>query len=194
MTTSREDIYRTFVAIELPRELRARIIEHTTELRRAFPDVRASWVREQNLHLTLKFLGDVSIPDIPKLSAAVDAATRSIKSFELIVSGCGAFPTHGQPKVLWVGTQAAGLLDLRSSLERECERLGFAREERSFHPHLTIARLRSTNGARSLARLHIERGFDSYPVKVTEASVIRSELLSEGSRYTTLDRHRLVTS
>lgn len=183
--------YRTFIAIELPRELRARILEHTTELRRAFPDVRASWVREQNLHLTLKFLGDVSIADISKLSAAVDAATRSIKSFELTVSGCGAFPTHGQPKVLWIGTQASGLLELNAAIECECERAGFAREQRPFRPHLTIARLRSTKGARSLAHLDIERGFDSYLVKVAEVSVIRSELTSGGSRYTVLASHAL---
>ena len=191
--TAREDIYRTFVAIELPRELRARIIEHTAELRREFPDVRARWVREQNLHLTLKFFGDVPVADIQTLSAAVGVATRLIKPFELTVSGCGAFPPRGQPKVLWIGIDddPGGLSTLHEVLERECERPGHAREQRPFRPHLTIARLRSTKDARSLGHLHTERGFDSHPVRVTEILIMRSELGSDGSRYTVLANHAL---
>lgn len=186
--------YRTFIAIELPRDLRARIAEHVERLREELPDVRASWVREENLHLTLKFLGDMPVADIPKLSLAVEAAVHAISPFEFVVGGCGAFPPHGQPKVLWIGINDAsgGLGKLHKALERECERLGFAREARPFSPHLTIARLRSAKSARELARVHIERGFDSYPVKVTEVLVMRSELSSEGSRYSALAHHQLV--
>src|SRR5437588_2884593 len=99
--------YRTFIAIEIPADIRRRIKEHIDQLRAAFPDVRASWTREDNLHLTLKFLGDVAVARIPALSDAVAAAAHEINPFDLIVSGCGAFPPHGRPKVLWLGVHDA---------------------------------------------------------------------------------------
>src|SRR5205807_9875303 len=106
---------------------RARIVEHIDHLRRELPDVRASWIREENLHLTLKFLGDVPVADVRKLSLAVEAATHAASPFELAVSGCGAFPPHGQPKVLWIGLNDASgeLSTLHETLERECESVGF---------------------------------------------------------------------
>src|SRR2546421_13108411 len=99
--------YRTFIAIEIPAEIRRRIKEHIDQLRAAFPDVRASWTREDNLHLTLKFLGEVPVARIPALSDAVTEAAHEINPFGLIVSGCGTFPPHGRPKVLWIGVHAA---------------------------------------------------------------------------------------
>src|SRR2546421_9354722 len=104
--------YRTFIAIEIPAEIRRRIKEHIDQLRAAFPDVRASWTREDNLHLTLKFLGEVPVARIPALSDAVTEAAHEINPFDLIVSGCGTFPPRGRPKVLWIGvhTESAGIL------------------------------------------------------------------------------------
>src|SRR5207249_1952052 len=99
----REEVYRTFIAIELTSDIRARITRHIERLRRELPEVRASWLREDNLHLTLKFLGDVSVADIPKLSAATDSAARVVDSFDLTISACGSFPPLGQAKVLWIG-------------------------------------------------------------------------------------------
>ena len=187
------DSYRTFIAIELPRDLRARIVTHIDHLRRELPDVRASWTREENLHLTLKFLGDVPVADIEKLSLAVEAATHAASPFELAVSGCGAFPPHGQPKVLWIGITEASeeLTKLHEAIERECERAGFAREARPFHPHLTIARLRSSKGARRLAQFHGSLGFAPQSFTVSELIVFRSELRSEGSKHTAISRHKL---
>src|SRR5205807_1053292 len=90
--------YRIFIAIEIPADIRRRIKEHIEQLRAACPDVRASWTREDNLHLTLKFLGDVPIARIPTLSNAVAEAAHEINPFDLTVSGCGTFPPHGRPK------------------------------------------------------------------------------------------------
>jgi len=104
------DTYRTFVAIELPRALRAKLIEHIAQLRRELPDARASWSREQSLHLTLKFLGNIPVSEIPKLSDAIARAISGIKPFELTIAGCGAFPPRGRPNVLWIGARSAGIL------------------------------------------------------------------------------------
>lgn len=202
------DSYRIFIAIELPPDLRARISQHIDGLRRELPEVRASWTREENLHLTLKFLGDVPVADIPKISSGVEAAAQTFNRFELVVSGCGAFPPHGQPKVLWIGTEpgvqggvptratrlgykTSSLPTLHNALEDECSAIGFPREVRAFHPHLTIARLRSAKSARRLAELHTQLGFSPQSFTVSEVVVFRSKLRSQGAQHTALSQHAL---
>jgi 2'-5' RNA ligase len=113
--------------------------------------------------------------------------------FEFELEAVGSFPKQGPPKVLWIGiVDALGKLsELYSRLEEECAREGFAKEPRAFHPHLTVARLRKPHGARTLAAAHKELGFQSLTVPVAELLVIRSELSSQGSRYTVVSRHEL---
>ena len=210
------DTLRTFIATEIPAPIRRRIKEHIDQLRTAFPDVRASWTREDNLHLTLKFLGDVPVSRIPALSDAVAEAAHTIEPIDLIVSGCGTFPPHGRPKVLWVGLRegTAGILPASSSLdagsadvpyassehaltalhaavEDACAAAGFERELRPYHPHLTIARLRDSKGSRALAEQHKELGFPPQTFTVSELVVFRSELSSQGSKHSALSRHEL---
>lgn len=193
--------YRTFVAIEIPPDIRRRIKEHIDQLRVVFPDVRASWTREDNLHLTLKFLGNVPVASIPALSNAVAEAAHKIKPFDLIISGCGTFPPHGRPKVLWIGcvdpsasslsASPLALSSLHAALEDSCAAAGFEREPRSFHPHLTIARLRESKGSRALAEHHKQLGFPAQTFTVSELVVFRSELSNKGSKHTALARHEL---
>ena len=186
------DSFRTFIAIELPPDVRSRVTQHIARLRQEQPNVRASWCRENNLHLTLRFLGNVPVADIPKISAAVERATKSVSSFPLTFSGCGTFPPHGRPSVLWIGTQAAGLQVLHAAVEKELAEAGFACESRPFHPHLTVARLREAEGARSLAELHKNLEFTPVAFDVSEVVVFRSELLREGSMHTAISRHELL--
>lgn len=186
------DTFRTFIAIELPAGVRARVAQHIATLRHELPDARASWSREDNLHLTLKFLGDVSVADIPRASDAVASATKSVSSFELTFSGCGTFPPHGRPSVLWLGTQASGLPILHAAIENGLADAGFPRESRPFRPHLTIARLRQSQGARQLAELHKSLGFPPIQLDVSEVVVFKSELLKDGAKHTAISRHGLV--
>ena len=198
------DTFRTFIAIELTGEVRARVAQHIASLRHELPDVRASWSREDNLHLTLKFLGNVSVADIARVSDAVASATKSVSSFELTFSGCGTFPPHGRPSVLWLGAGSAILpassaqlpgpseLDrLYSSIENGLADIGFPRESRPFRPHLTIARLRQSQGARQLAELHKSLGFRPIKFDVSEVVVFKSELLKDGAKHTAISRHLL---
>ena len=99
------DTWRVFIAVELPPEVRARLAQHVDSLRKAIPDVRASWARQENLHLTLKFLGEVPIAKVEVLSVSAGAAARASDHFDLVVGGCGAFPPHGNPRVLWIGIE-----------------------------------------------------------------------------------------
>jgi 2'-5' RNA ligase len=143
-STEIANTWRVFVAIELPVAVRRKLTEHIDRLRDSIPNARASWVRDENLHLTLKFLGDIPFTNVEKLSAAASIATTTASPFEVNVEGCGAFPPRGQPRVLWIGIDdpSGQLALLRTALEAECARAGFPRDERPFHPHLTIARIR----------------------------------------------------
>jgi 2'-5' RNA ligase len=186
-----EESWRLFVAIELPASLRSGVRDHVGSLRDAVPDARASWAREENLHLTLKFFGDTPVSKVEALSQAVERAAAQVAPFSAIVGGCGAFPPRGQPRVLWIGIEdpTGSLMKLYRSLEDECAHAGFRREERSFNPHLTVARLRQPHGARRLAEVHQQMGFNPVSLNVRDTCLIRSELRSEGSRYTVIARH-----
>jgi len=185
------DSYRAFIAIELPADTRRQVKKHIENLRAALPDVRASWTREDNLHLTLKFLGDTPIEKIDSLSRALQAAANRVARFEMIIKGPGAFPSSGKPNVLWIGIEdsSGNLHKLQEALEDSCAEAGFPRDARAFHPHLTIARLRHPHGARRLAELHKKTDFDPMTVRVEDVCLIRSELSSQGSRYTVIARH-----
>ncbi len=185
------EMWRVFVAIELPHNVRARLAEHIDNLRSSMPEVRASWSREDNLHLTLKFLGDIPVASVEQLSEAASITATKVGPFEIVVEGCGAFPPRGQPRVLWIGIDdpSGELSELNRTLEDQCAKAGFAREPRDFHPHLTIARIRKPQGSRRLAAMHKEIGFNREIVRVLEMLVIRSELRSEGSKYTVISRH-----
>lgn len=184
---------RLFCAIELSAEVRARAVEHIARLRSQMPDVRASWEREEKLHLTLKFFGDVAQASTPALSQAIELAAKRAAPLTLTIADAGAFPPHGNPRVLWLGVHdsSGSLARLQQILEDECAAADFKREARPFHPHLTIARLRQPAGARALAELHRELGFEAMELTVNEIVLMRSELGPKGSCYTALAHHGL---
>ena len=191
MPTEISNKWRVFVAIELPAPVRQKLIEHIDRLRSTMPEVRASWSREENLHLTLKFLGDVPLTNVEGLALAAQRAATKVEPFEMTVGGCGAFPPKGHPRVLWIGIEdpSGQLAFLHAALEDDCAKAGFPHEERSFHPHLTIARIRKPHDSRLLAAAHKDMGYERETVRASELIVIRSELRSEGSNHTIISRH-----
>ena len=160
-----------------------------THLQSLAGNARASWNRIDNLHLTLKFLGDTPAHRVEALSLAACRAAKTLNPFQVVVGGCGLFPPHGAPRVLWIGVEDPqdGLGKLYSALETECHAAGFARDLRPFHAHITIARLRHPDSSsRNLARLHRESPLESGKFTVNELVVMRSILERSGSRYLTL--------
>ena len=166
------------------------MVKHIERLRQLVPHAHASWSRETNIHLTIKFLGNVDVDRVPSVSAAASRAVKDIQPFPISISETGSFPKGGTPRVLWIGIQdpTESLGVLHSNLERECDAEGFPKEDRSFHPHLTIARIRNPAGARELAQTHKRLQFEPVEVVVSGLVVISSELSSKGSRYTPLSR------
>jgi 2'-5' RNA ligase len=189
----KETYWRTFCAIELPAELSSRAASHITRLRTEVPQISASWNRDGKFHITLKFLGEIPQRQVKDVSEAADRAVGEIAPFKIIVEQAGVFPKHGPPRILWIGiTDSEGKLQrLQARLDDECAKQGFAKEDRPFHPHLTLARLRRPEGARTLALKHKELGFEPVVVNVSELLVFRSELGQEGSKYTVISRHSL---
>jgi 2'-5' RNA ligase len=188
-----QETWRVFCAVAIPDEVRALIARHTSQLKQGVPDAQASWTPEENIHLTLKFLGETPQTRVQELSAAVSRATVGIEPFKVSVEETGAFPTHGPPRVLWIGINdpEGKLQRLYTSLEEECAKAGFPKETRGLHPHLTIARLRKLQHARTLASVHKQMLFGPVSVDVSELLVIRSELGRNGSKYSVFSRHPL---
>lgn len=185
--------WRTFCAVELPDHVRQRLHDHIRGLRETVPDAAASWTRVENIHLTLKFFGNVVVDRIPSISDAVSRAAKEFSSFQIGVGGTGVFPKPSRAQVLWIGVSdpSGKLVSLQRQLESECTTEGFEKEDRAYRPHLTIARIRRPEGARQLAEAHRGMEFEPAEIQVKEVIVFRSELSSKGSRYTAISRHTL---
>ncbi len=188
-----KNAWRVFCAIELPEAVRMRVMQHIARLREAVPTAQASWSRDTKLHLTLKFLGEVPQDSVQSFSMAASRAVEGFAPFKILLEQTGIFPKHGSPRVLWLGINDPDgkLGDLQSHLEDESAHAGFGKEDRQFSPHLTVARLRKPQHARTLASAHKQLVFEPAEITVSELLVIRSELNSEGSKYTVISRHPL---
>ncbi len=137
--------------------------EHIRQLREAVPDAAASWTRVENIHLTLKFFGNVDVDRIPAISAAASRAVKEFSPFQIGIGGTGVFPKPSRAQVLWIGVSdpSGKLVELcNERLENECAAEGFEKEDRAYRPHLTIARLRKPEGARQLADAHLQMKFE----------------------------------
>ena len=183
---SQRSEWRVFCAVELPAEVRARLEDHVRRLREKVPDAAASWSRVENIHLTLKFFGNVEVKRIEKVSAAAERAVKEFSTFQIGVGGTGVFPRASRPQVLWIGvTDPSGQLTaLQKKFENECAAEGFPKEDRAYKPHLTIARLRKPEV--SLADAHLKMQFEPIQVAIKDLVVFRSELSPKGSKYTVI--------
>ena len=190
MTFERERI-RSFIAIELPREIKYELAQLGSNLMDArHPFVK--WVDFENVHLTLKFLGNVPGNQITEITEAMKEAVYGISPFRLEVSGLGAFPEMAQPRVIWVGIsgETGKLLDLQQRVDSKLVPLGFARENQSFVPHLTLARVRdnaSLGDRKDLGQLLTSTKFESRcHITVNSINLMKSQLRPEGPVYSRL--------
>lgn len=182
---------RSFVAIELPEEAKKGLARLRKQLERDEHRF-VKWVDPGGIHLTLKFLGNIPSKRVAEITEAMGKAVQGISPFRLEISGLGAFPSLKQARVLWVGI--GGELDQLSTLQQNIDSvlaaLGFAREERPFVPHLTLARVRegaSLPERRSFGELVGSAAFeDKYPIEVEAVRLMRSQLTPAGALYTCL--------
>lgn len=183
---------RSFLAIELPEALRNRIGEVQKELKSTKADVR--WVRPEQIHLTLKFFGNIEAPQIELITQAIEEEVRITQAAPIEVQGMGAFPSLNHPKVIWVGIKDEKkiLIPLQQRLEQRLQRIGFELENRTFRPHLTLGRVRSNRGREELVRRmerHKEEGFGFFLLE--RVVLFKSDLTPQGPIYTALRELRL---
>jgi RNA 2',3'-cyclic 3'-phosphodiesterase len=183
---------RLFVAVHLTDEIRERLASAQDRLRRAQADV--SWVKPGNLHITLKFLGEVEPKRLDRIRPALAEVAQGVAAFSLEVAGMGAFGGR-IPRVVWVGVQAGSgqLAELARRVENGLGGIGFPKEKRGFTAHFTLGRVRSPRNVESLlARLREEQAAGFGMASVGWFSLMQSELNPSGSIYTELDRFSFV--
>ncbi|RMG55221.1 MAG: RNA 2',3'-cyclic phosphodiesterase [Acidobacteria bacterium] len=178
---------RSFICIELPERLRHRIGEIQAELKTYAAHV--SWVRPQNIHLTLKFLGHIEPHRIPEILGAIRPMVTRHPPFTLVPEGRGVFPHTRSPRVFWLGIRDdSGVLSaLQEEIERTLEPLGFPREKRPFTPHLTIGRVRLYRKPKDLTPKFLALEFSEPAFEVDHITLMRSDLKPTGAIYTPLD-------
>ncbi|MHB1843433.1 MAG: RNA 2',3'-cyclic phosphodiesterase [Deltaproteobacteria bacterium] len=188
-----EPTIRAFVALALPPPLRRFVAAISRRLSEspACRSVRARFLPEEGLHVTLKFLGRVETGRLPAIRAALSEAARLQAPLRLTLHGVGCFPDPARPKVLWIGlggdVQALG--GLAGEVDKRLLPLGFRPEDRAFNPHLTLCRLASTQGARDLAAaLFALEEEISGELRGDELVLFRSETLPDGARHVPLFR------
>ncbi|GAB4528041.1 MAG: RNA 2',3'-cyclic phosphodiesterase [Anaerolineales bacterium] len=184
-------VIRAFIAIDLASDVVKHLARVTEDLQARISPHLVRWSSPENIHLTLKFLGDVSVQNLPLLKDALRAEAASRSLFDLSVGGLGAFPKVNQPRVIWVGVEAPDdLSSLQRAIENQMERLGYERQARPFAAHLTLGRVSRNVEARELRQVaqvlqEYKLGFLGVS-RVTAVHLYRSDLTPDGAIYTRL--------
>lgn len=188
---------RLFVAVEVCPEVRKKLLEIQEEFQRTSLFLnKAKWVKPENLHLTLKFLGEVSQENLNTLRSALIKSIQGVKSFEIEIQGLGCFPQVKSVRLLWAGvSQGAGQLKkLAEEVEKNTASAGFAPSDKTFSPHLTLARFPSYSEKRMSQHLsNFSKKISSYnslsfgKTTVSKIDLIESVLSASGPHYTALE-------
>lgn len=183
---------RLFIAFDAPQEVKLEAAAIQDKLRQAQADV--SWERREKLHCTVKFLGDTASDIVPSIEVALSQIGQTTPPFTVRYRGTGCFPGKRDPRILWLGIENPdGRLDLLfMHIERAMFNLGFTREDRRFHPHVTLGRVRSRRNQGNLLEMLETVTFDSAIFKVDEIMLMKSDLKHTGSAYTRIKSVRLV--
>lgn len=182
-------LLRAFIAIEIPPEIHKAIETKTAPIQTALSSSLIRWVPVDNIHLTLKFLGDVSPTNVEMLAQMLSAEASHHENIEIKFGGLGAFPNPRRPRVIWVGIQAPAALEaLQHGIEAATATLGYPVEERSFSPHLTIGRVKQHIGTDNMQKIRttIEEtkiGLLGTTI-VTAVHLFKSDLKPSGAVYT----------
>lgn len=187
-----ESTIRCFVALTLPDPVRAALDGFTGRLGRT--GARVSWVRRDNFHLTLQFLGEISPKRLERVCRAADAAGTGVAPFEMVVKGAGFFGSKRAPRVAWAGVAhpPSGLLRLQLAVSQRLAKLGFDAGKQKFQPHVTLGRIRDSGQAAALtSQLASANNTTFGAVPVDHLVVLQSHLEPNGVRYSTLHESKL---
>lgn len=182
---------RLFFAVALPAELVERVRQAQQDLRRAAgdgPGIR--WTRPDQFHYTIKFLGEQPPPRAARAAEAAAPLRECRYPFRMTLGGAGAFPSNQRPTTLWLGATSGGadLADLAADLDRRLVAAGFSKESRPLTAHLTLARIKTYDGEKAVARVLKEHQIGEVgEFNVDRLILMRSLLKPSGSEYTVVD-------
>ena len=183
---------RCFLAIELPKLILRKIEEVQGDFRSTHADVR--WVSPERIHVTLKFFGNIEESRIDPIFNSIEEPVQNTLPFSLKVRGVGAFPHLKNPRVIWVGLVDGleALASLQKETEAQLEKIGFPPENRPFHPHLTLGRMKSSRGKEELVgRIERHKEEEFGDIQVERVVLFRSDLRPSGPIYTALREMKL---
>jgi 2'-5' RNA ligase len=178
---------RAFIAFPLPELITTRICDIQERLKSYRLPVR--WVKPENVHLTLKFLGEISLSTIDGIAEVIEATVRDFSPLILFTNGLGVFPGIKKPRVIWIGISGdiKPLSEIQANLETNLEIKGFAKENRPFKSHLTLGRVKGDIHPENLIDiLRSFSDFSSEPFEAGELVLYKSELKPSGALYTKL--------
>jgi 2'-5' RNA ligase len=182
---------RLFVAVDLPEEIKHQVntVLHDLATMARKQQAEIKWVKLEQLHFTLKFLGECADEQLPSLTQALEAAVQGITPYPIEIGGLGTFPEQGFLRILWLGLREgdAAMHNLAVRVEAACTPLGFAPEERPFSAHLTLGRVKSCKHPDRI-RAFLETSSEQTlgQVTVDAITLMRSVLSSSGPTYTVL--------
>ncbi|GAB4577775.1 MAG: RNA 2',3'-cyclic phosphodiesterase [Anaerolineales bacterium] len=182
-------VFRAFIAVDLSEEVLERLAQVMNGLRQEIGEEAIRWVPVENIHLTLKFLGDVSVANVDRVKEIIRTSAGGCRSFAVSVGGVGAFPSPLRARVVWVGVEGPPeLMSLQRVIDVETERLGYTAENREFKPHLTLGRVGRNVGPKDVQKIgqvlkEKKVGFLGVS-QVSEVHLFRSDLQPSGAVYT----------
>ncbi len=186
-------VIRTFVAILIAPNLKAKIAEVQDQLKTLAPDVK--WVAPECFHVTLKFLGDIREDALSQVFLAVNEAAAQLEPFDISFSGLGAFPNPARARVIWVGIDEGKeqMRKLAETVDNALAKVGYAREDKAFKAHVTIGRVKDGKGMDRLARgIEEINANDLGRMQITGIAVMQSDLQKTGPVYTQMSESKLI--
>lgn len=182
---------RTFIALEIDRTVQSWLTTVIDDLKKTGADVK--WVSPDAIHLTLKFLGEISPEKAREVSALMPEIFKTLCPLNLSVTHIGTFPPRGTPRVVWagIGLNADQVVRIAEATENALEKIGFKKEERPFHPHITLGRVRSPSRSRELMKTIAGYIFSAREFPVENAVFFRSTLTAQGAVHEPITAVRL---
>ncbi len=174
---------RSFIALELTPEVHQELTRAQSQLKASDTDVK--WVNPENIHLTLKFLGSISLELIAEIKKILEELAREHRAFQLEVKNLGAFPKIEYPRVIWVGIERGSehSINLVRDLEQRLIKVGFLPEKRPFKPHLTLGRVRSSRKRNQLRELLQSVKLTPKTMQAEKLTLFKSTLTASGAIY-----------
>ncbi len=183
------EIIRAFIAIELNKEIKAKLDAFQERLKESCADVK--WVNPDSIHLTLKFLGNIPPSSVKQVKEILNNVAKKTAPFAIAFSKIGAFPKMDYPRVIWVGMEEGrnNIIELNRNLEDKLEKIGVVKEARPFEPHLTLGRVKSPKNKEELKKIaeSLNRSLTTAAkMRVSGITLFKSALSSKGAIYTPL--------